>query len=160
AHLSPRFVDTGLVPAEAVDLLGTELALVHGPASLQGEYILADTDGGPGREPSFKGFYLQGSCFLTGENRNYNASEATLDRVQPRKSFLSREGLGAWEIALRLSKIDLNNEAVRGGELMNWTLGLNWYLSSFSRIMWNYVRADLHETGNADIFQMRFQIDF
>ena len=39
AHLAPRFVNTGVFPAEALNLFGGETGLVYGPASLQGEYI-------------------------------------------------------------------------------------------------------------------------
>jgi len=161
-HLAPRFVDTGEFPAEALNLIGTEAAVIYGPASVQGEYIIADTYQGPGLpEPSFKGFYLQGSFFLTGESRGYRQSEAAFYRVHPRKSFLSKAGgAGAWEVALRFSKIDLTNEGIAGGELRDWTAGLNWYLNPNSRIMWNYVRADLQNTGTANVFQMRFQVDF
>ncbi|RPJ81091.1 MAG: porin, partial [Acidobacteria bacterium] len=58
------------------------------------------------------------------------------------------------------SKIDLEDAPIQGGELKDWTAGLNWYLNPNTRIMWNYVRADLENRGTADIFQMRFQIDF
>ena len=38
-HLTTRFVDTGRLPAESLDLVGVEAAVVVGPASFQSEYI-------------------------------------------------------------------------------------------------------------------------
>lgn len=160
-HLAPRLVDTGVFPAEALNLVGAETAVVFGPAAVQAEYIRADSDTGTPLDSSFNGFYVYGSFFLTGEHRSYRASEAAFSRIRPRKSFLSRRGgPGAWEVAVRYSKIDLDDAPIKGGELRDWTAGLNWYLNPNTRIMWNYVRADLENRGTADIFQMRFQVDF
>ena len=60
----------------------------------------------------------------------------------------------------RYSQLDLNDRLVRGGEMKNFTFGVNWHLNPYSRIMWNYVRSEVEDTGNADILQMRFKIDF
>ncbi len=73
--------------------------------------------------------------------------------------------MGAWEVGLRYSHIDLNDEGISGGEEDNITVGLNWYLNPNVRMMFNYVNADLEDRagipdGDADIFQTRFQIDF
>jgi phosphate-selective porin OprO and OprP len=160
-HLAPRLVDTGVFPAEALNLIGAEAALVAGPASLQGELVRADADPAAGPNTSFHGFYLMGSFFLTGEHRSYRAEEGAFGRVRPKRAFLSEAGgAGAWEVAIRISEIDLTDGVISGGELRDWTLGLNWYLNPNSRIMWNYVRADLRTVGTADAFQMRFQVDF
>ncbi len=160
-HLAPRLVDTGIFPAEALNLVGTETAVVFGPASLQAEYVRSDSDAGTPLDPSFDGFYVYGSFFITGEHRSYRPSEAAFTRIHPRESFLSKSGgPGAWEVAVRYSKLDLDDAPIQGGELKDWTAGLNWYLNPNSRIMWNYVRADLENRGTADIFQMRFQVDF
>jgi len=160
-HLAPRFVDTGVFPAEALNLIGGETGFVYGPASVQGEYIAANSDTGLGPDFWFKGFYLQSSFFLTGERRTYRPAEAAFGRIRPRRSFLSKAGgIGAWEIAARFSKIDLNDGPIIGGELRDWTAALNWYLNPNTRIMWNYVRADLDKVGTANIFQVRFHVDF
>ncbi len=160
-HLAPIFVNTGVFPAEALNLIGGETGLVYGPASLQGEYIVVDSDTGLGTDLWFKGFYLQTSFLVTGEHRTYRTAEASFDRIRPRRSFLSKAGgIGAWEVAARFSKIDLNDGPITGGELRDWTAGVNWYLNPNVRVMWNYVRADLEKVGTANIFEMRFQLDF
>jgi phosphate-selective porin OprO/OprP len=167
AHLSPRFVNTGSVTAEWAHRWGVETAAVFGPFSIQGEYIGASLDGAS-QEPTYCGFYVQASFFLTGEHRRYKTSSGAFDRVKPLKNFREDGGLGAWEIAVRYSHLNLNDsdEGVTGGRLKNATIGLNWYLNPNIRIMWNYIHVcgdipgeSLHD-AEADIFMMRFQVDF
>ena len=160
AHLLPPFVFTPLLETSSYDLVGLETATVAGPFSLQTEYMKSYVDSVSSGDPSFSGFYVMGSFFLTGEHRPYSKSRGAFDRVRPNHAFLDGGGAGAWEIAVRYSQLDLNNRLVRGGEMKNFTFGVNWYVNPYSRIMWNYVRSEVVDTGNADIVQMRFKIDF
>ena len=159
-HLTTRFVDTGRLPAESLDLVGVEAAVVVGPASFQSEYIHNSVHQPNGGDASFGSFYLQGSYFLTGERRPYRASGGHFNRVKPLHNLGDQNGWGAWEIALRYSQLDLNDRLINGGELRDVTLGLNWYLNPTTRFMWNYVFADRVELGEAHLFQTRFQVDF
>jgi phosphate-selective porin OprO/OprP len=159
AHLAPDFVDTGSIVADSENRFGIEAALVYGPFSLQGEYMGANVDTPDGSDPSFSGYYAYASYFLTGEHRAYKNSTGTFDRVKPKTNF-GKGGTGAWEVALRYSELDLNDDPITGGELEDITFGLNWYLNPNVRAMLNYVLADLDTVGNADIVQLRFQIDF
>ncbi len=162
SHLAPVFVDTGRFEAKRADLIGLETAWVYGPFSLQGEYIQAIVDAINRNDCCFQGFYIMGSYFLTGEHRPYNRKNGTFGRVHPKKNYSSKKGggKGAWEVTARYSYLDLDDGSVNGGRLQDFTLGLNWYLNPNTRIMWNYIFADLADGGDADIFQMRFQIDF
>lgn len=159
AHLAPDFVDTGSIVADSENRFGIEAALVHGPFSLQGEYMGANVETPDGSDPSFSGYYAYASYFLTGEHRAYKNSTGTFDRVKPKTNF-GKGGTGAWEVALRYSELDLNDDPITGGELQDITFGLNWYLNPNVRAMLNYVLTDLDTIGNADIVQLRFQIDF
>ncbi|KAF1016326.1 MAG: Porin P [Stenotrophomonas maltophilia] len=47
-------------------------------------------------------------------------------------------GIGAFELAARYDRYDYL-DAARGGEGTAWTVGLNWYLNNWSRLMLNYV---------------------
>lgn len=47
-------------------------------------------------------------------------------------------GIGAFELATRYDRYDFT-DAPRGGEGDAWTLGLNWYLNDWSRLMFNVV---------------------
>jgi phosphate-selective porin OprO/OprP len=120
---------------------------------------------------SFSGFYAFASYFITGESRAYIPSEASFGRVKPKNNFglKSGSGPGAWEVALRYSYVDLNDEDVQGGEENNVTAGLNWYLNPNVRIAFNYIFAHVEDSnagtrflkeGDTNIFQTRFQIAF
>lgn len=166
AHLAPRFVDTGtnapfFLGADHQQLGGAEAALVLGPFSAQAEYVRTWVNS-PGVSAAFDGFYVFASWFITGEHRNYRRSNGTFDRIVPNNSFTDG-GLGAWEVALRYSYLDLNDEGVNGGRLNDITGGVNWYLNSNSKIQVNYVNAMVDRgttDGTAHVFQGRFAVDF
>lgn len=166
SHVAPFFLDTGVLDADQTTLLAIETAFTHGPFSLQAEGARAEVDtldgeAGPGGARSFQGYYVYASCFLTGEHRRFNPRAASLGRLIPRRDFHPAEnGWGAWELALRYSDLDLDDGPVQGGRLQTLTLGLNAYLTPNTRISWNWVRADLEDAGEADIFQMRLFVDF
>lgn len=172
AHLGPRLVETPRFHVEDVDYFAPEVALVYGPASLQFEWMSALADRPTGEDLHYNGYYIFGSFFLTGEHRPYKTSSGAFNRVKPKKNFDWKGGYGALELAARYSMIDLNDEDINGGELSNFTFGVNWYLNPNVRIMLNYVRAMLDEDdcyykgdmgdhcGDADIVQARFQVDF
>jgi phosphate-selective porin OprO/OprP len=173
AHLAHRYLDTESesgcritdARADDVDLFGLESALVLGRFSLQAEYIKSMVDTTLGGDFDFDGYYIYGSYFLTGEHRPYKLGSGEFGRVKPKRNFsLGNDGgWGAWEIALRYSTLDLNDGLIRGGQEDNWTVGLNWYLTPNSRLMLNYVHADVEHDfydGDLDILQTRVQVDF
>ncbi len=156
----PRFVDTGTFATDGVDLINPEVALIYGPFSLQGEYTHAIIDSSFLEDPDFDSFYVYGSYFLTGENRRYKTSSGAFDRVSPKRNFNGNGGLGAWEVGIRYSHLDLDDGNFSGGELGGLTVGINWYLNPSVRVMSNYVFADLDTIGDANVFQTRFMVDF
>ncbi len=173
AHLSPnRLADTRSLLTDSVDLINPEVALVYGPFSFQGEYFFNKLGSTPLNDPDFEGGYAYVSWFLTGEHRNYKASAGAFDRIKPKKNFHpTKEGWGALEVALRYSTVDLIEQGaipIMGGEQKDWTFGINWYLTPNTRVMFNYVQADIKDgnedvslpNGKVDIYQFRFQIDF
>ena len=162
AHMLPRFVDTKSFSATSSDMIGMEFAVVNGPASIQSEFTYSSANRPTGQRENFTAFYVQGSYFLTGEHRVYKSSAAAFDRVKPFRSFQPGEdgGNGAWEIATRYARIDLNDILIQGGELQEFTFGVNWYLNPNTRFMWNYGWAERIDLGAANLFQSRFQVDF
>ena len=149
--------------ADQVDLWAAELAGQYGPFSFQSEYLRSDVDTVDAGHRSFDGYYLQAGYMLTGEHRSYSLKDGVFGGVKPRRPFSLDGGLGAWELALRLSELDLDDGPVYGGQERNWTIGLNWYLNPVARVMLNYVRADINHAlygGDIDIFQSRFQFQF
>lgn len=157
----PNYVDTGDIPADDVQLVTPELAVVYGPFSLQTEYTHGFVQGDSGTEDSdFYGLYAQASWFVTGESRPYKTGEGVFDRVAPAKNFDFDGGLGAWEVALRYSRLDLDDEGIDGGTLDDGTVGVNWYLNPNVRTSINYVLGRLDDVGWTNQFVARFQIDF
>lgn len=149
-------VDTGRIPhIDNYHYTALELAGVYGQWSLQGELqrlgIRRDDgpDGSAHPDLSFNGYYVLGSYFLTGESRNYYQRLGSFWRVSPRREFdpWGKGGWGAFEIAARVSHIDLDDEAenlaggVRGGVSDNISLALNWYFNPYVRLSMNYVHA-------------------
>ena len=164
AYSAPDFVRTGAIQSDSESILGLEAACVLGPLSFQGEYVQASVARDYGSDVHFAGCYAYVSYFLTGENRAYDKRKGAFDRLRPTTEFLGRDkGFGAWEAALRYSYIDLNSHDIRGGELADWSLGLNWYLTANMRIMTNYIYADADlQTADdvAHVWLTRFQFSF
>lgn len=162
SHLAPRFVDTGTFAADEVTLLDLELAWIAGPFSAQTEWIRTDVDALAAPDPTFDGYYVTVGWILDRDySRPYNRSEGKLNRLKVASGDrFRRGGSGVWELAARYSTLDLDDGSIRGGQLDNWTLGVNWYLLSNVRTTFNYVRADLDGVGTTDALQLRFQVDF
>ena len=170
-HIGPRLVDTGRFAVDDdTKMWGLDAALLMGPLHAQAEYVMQDWDA-VGGNADLSAWGAQVGYFLTGETRSYKTSKANWDRTSPTSNYGSDEGdgLGAWEAAIRYDTADLDNGPAEGGDINQWTFGLNWYLNPNTRIMWNYVMADVSNLatgtrydakGKVDIFEMRFQIDF
>lgn len=159
-----RLVDTGAIAmVDGRELYGLEFAAVVGPWSAQSEYLLAEADQ-PGGGLDFGGWYVQTAYVLTGESRNYKPSSGEFGRFKPAHP-VGDGGWGAWQLAARLSEIDLNDGPITGGEERNLTLGLNWFLEPTLRFAFNYVQV-LEVDGGADdgaepsAYQLRTYIDF
>jgi phosphate-selective porin OprO/OprP len=152
--------------ADGFDKIGTELAVVSGPLSFQGECFYTLTDAFSKGDPDFWGAYAYLSYFITGEHRKYRRSEGIFSFGEQYYRFNPLKGnWGAWELGLRYSYVDLNDAEIKGGKERNFTAGLNWYHKRNVRVMLNYIGANVKdralssiENGRADIFQLRFQI--
>lgn len=164
AHLAPRYVDTGTFSADMAYLANVEALFTLGPLSIQGEYFHTWTDSAVAGDPGFDGFYLFASYFLTGDYRPYRKSSGVPDRVRPHNSLaFNSPGWGAWELLARVSQVNLNDGPIQGGRLTDYTLGLGWYLNPNTRMLFNYIYADLDRAGDdgyAHIWETRFQVDF
>ena len=176
-------VDTGRVGhVGSFHYTALELAGVYGRWSFQGELqrLGIDRDEGPDGSAypdlSFNGYYMLGSYFLTGESRNYYQRLGSFWRVSPHREFdpWGSGGWGAFEIAARVSHIDLDDEVddfvggVRGGVSDNVSLALNWYFNPYVRLSLNYVHAKVNnldedgmqEGGTVDGVGMRLRWEF
>jgi len=88
---------------------------------------------------------------------------------------LQSGGWGAWEIAGRVSTMDLNDQlgtatGIAGGRQWVYTAGLNWYVSGNIRFLFDYLHGNIArqvsptnavDAGSRfDAFAMRTQVAF
>jgi phosphate-selective porin OprO/OprP len=142
-----RFYDTGnLADSDHYQQLDVEGALVFGSLSLQGERVWTRVNRSALPNSTLGGGYVYASFFPTGEHRPYDTEDGEFLGITPRR------GLGAVELLLRFSTLDLNDGAVAGGSGHNWTAGANWYVARNLRFMANYVitNHDALATANGD----------
>ena len=181
AHLAPAVIG-GNFDINAVDqqLFGAETAMVYGSFSAQAEYYGSWADrSGADADVNFNGMYVAFSYFLTGEHRPYNRKTGAFDRVKPNENFFRVRaedgccytGKGAWELAYRYSYLDLMDGLTTyngAGRCGDHTIGVNWYLNPYTRIMANYIYSDVDRVVNQALVtggyiqtaMMRFAIDF
>jgi len=172
---TPRFVNTPIIDMLDYHVAGVEAATNLGSLSLQGEYTFVSGNQIDNPNLFFHGGYLEAMYYLTGEHRNYLRKQGVHGALQLHNRFFrvkTDEGIesawGAWEATARVSTIDLNSSNINGGRLTDLTLGLNWYYSTRSRIMFNYIHPFLKAQGlnttvtnsNANIFAVRYQWAF
>jgi phosphate-selective porin OprO/OprP len=169
--LQPAYAFTRLDSLDRSNFVDLEGAVVLGPFSVQGEYMMMNMSRETGDDANFTSWYGQASWFLTGESRPYSAKTAVFGRVKPKSNYTRDGGTGAVELAARYSSTDLDDGPYQGGTLDAITLGANWYLNPNTRLMFNWVRSDGESpdptednpqsaTGVVNTFQTRFQVDF
>jgi phosphate-selective porin OprO and OprP len=165
-------LNTGvLANVDNVRVLSGEAAAQVGSFYAQGEYFdfnLQRTTGLP--DLHFWGGYAQASYVLTGEQRRYNPVTASHGPIKPNNPVSwGSNSWGAWEVAARYSQVRLNDLNVFGGELRNTTVGVNWYVDSNIRFMFDWIHGNVaksNATGTTnlgahyDVFAMRTQIAF
>jgi len=149
-----RLVDTGIYDdITHQNIYGLEIAGARESLMFRSEFFRATWDQPNKKDPTFKGVYVQASWVLTGESYKY--TQGKFLRIRP------QQPRGAWEVAARVSHVDLNDEHVFGGEETNFTLAVNWYAPANQfRVMSNliFVRTDdIAGNENPIIFQMRAQ---
>ncbi len=161
SHIAPEFVDTGDITASHLDLLVIETAWQHGPLTFQGEAVGTEVSVADAGNPQFYAFYVQASYVLTGETRPYRAEYGTFARPRPKHEFRDGQGgKGAFEIAFRFSRIDLDSQGVSGGRLNDLSAGFTWYPVQRARVMFNYILANRSDAEPVSVFQGRLQVAF
>lgn len=164
AHLAPKYVNLKIDAVNRADVFAGELSFIFGRFAVQGEMMLARVKPAVSVSADFElytysAYYANFSWFITGEHRNYSPSKASFDRLTPTKN-LGKGGAGAWELVLRVSNIDLNDQDINGGEMTDFSAGINWYLNPATLVRFNYIYSDVKNTGYANIGMVRFQVAF
>ncbi len=81
----------------------------------------------------FHGGYVQVGYFLTGESKTYSPNKGKIEPITPLDPVFTfrnhkKVGIGAWEIAVKYSVVNLNSKT-KFGKLLTYGVGLNWYLN-------------------------------
>jgi phosphate-selective porin OprO/OprP len=191
------FLNTGAIDAKSAHSAGLEAALSYGPLLIQGEnFWYGITRNNPGTaaqssgitNPNFSGWYVEGSWVLTGEPHPYNIANASFTRPSPANPFHPSTGdWGAWELAARYSRTDLDydihstahytyteagtggntlaiSDAVFGGLQNIASVGINFYPNDFLRFMFDFQNVQLRDigalnnNGSYKTFEVRTQV--
>ena len=174
-------ITTGaLAGVSGAQVYSGEVAATYGPLFFQGEYFWYNVDRGNSLIPlpsvKFDGGYAEVAYALTGETRKYNPAAASYGGIVPANPLsLTENGWGAWEIAGRISTMNLNDQlatanGVAGGRQTVYTAALNWYVNRNVRFMFDYLHGDIAKqisavnAGDAgskfNAFAMRTQVAF
>ncbi len=148
------------IPASSYQLYNLQAASVHGPLSLQAEWLATSVQQTGGSAIFLHGMYAFASCFLTGEHRGYNRTRGSFDRIEVlrpviRSAASQQRGPGAVELAARFGYIDFHsrnlpldqNGMPAGTTVYELTFGLNWYLNSNTRMMFDYTAGMPDKVG-------------
>jgi phosphate-selective porin OprO and OprP len=173
-------IDTGSITGvSGAQVYSPEAAATYGSWFFQGEYFWYNVarNNLPGLPNlKFDGGYAQASLVLTGETHRYIPADAAYGGIIPANPFSpSAGGWGAWEIAGRISTLNLNDQlgtatGVAGGRQTIYTAGLNWYVNTNVRFMFDYLHGNIAkqvsptDSGDAgakfDALAMRTQVAF
>lgn len=132
-----NIVDTGeIFNTDSFTRYGAEWAMINGRLSAQSEYVLTTVERSSADDLQFSGWHFQTGFFLTDDSLNYQRGD--FGSPSPNKR-LGDGGIGAWELTLRYSSLDLNDKLIDGGEIQNITYGVNWYPVPMLRFSANYI---------------------
>jgi len=157
---------------------GTEFIWPFGPASIKSEWMWMGMDDFQLRNASndvlkeedlrFRAWYLSGTYLLTGEKK-------TLGRIVPNHPFNPFKGTwGAWEVAARYSAFKSDNDLIKEGfatgtdEAEAFTLGLNWYINPYMRMILDYEHTEFDQeftvsgetVDDEDVIIAQWQFEF
>lgn len=170
---APVLINTGRI-ADSQTSFGFEAGVFRGPFSLMSETGFLNASLGsplPGQsDPTFWGWNITASYFLTGEDSPYNPKSGTYGRPKVINPVL-KGGTGAIQLAARFDYIDLVDSGIFGGIQKTFVVGLNWWLAEHVRLMFNYSRSDISQAflvpengpdgaNNVHTFGIRTQIDW
>ena len=103
--------------------------------------------------------------FLSGASPSYLAKAGTWGKVKVADPVTSG-GRGAWELRGRYEDVDYA-ELPTGGTGHAWTVGANWYLNDYSRVMFDVIRWETDNRSGAvqgkdegTTFNTRLQVAF
>lgn len=133
------------------EMTGLEVALAYGPVKFQGEMVTASFDAthqsaGQTVIGDVDTDYFELIWNITGEKWSDAYRGGVFSGIKPSTNFKPGSGMGAWQIAARLSTYDASDMTVSGtssreqnvdkGETL--TVGVNWLLNTNVKFMLDY----------------------
>lgn len=157
-YANPILIDTGDVGGSRQYTIAPEFAAVLGSWTFQAEWTgqfltrATPTGGSNNGTVLFHGGYTEVLYFLTGEYQSYSREDGAFGRVVPRRNLQMKRGegisgCGAWQLGARFSYLDLNDKAIRGGVVYDWTIGLNWFWNPNMKVQFNYILERRDQPG-------------
>jgi phosphate-selective porin OprO/OprP len=179
-----------------------EAGFVWGPFSMQSEYAQLEANGincigikgnntctavlNRPVNPTYSGWYVDASWYLTGETRNYEASTGEFGRTKVKNPMWNGSGgWGAWYIAGRYDTLDLSDKAAAMevaygchtcGEQNTWLFELGWWQTDYTALKLQISQSHItggnfttendqkgyNQNNGADIFGvgLRAQVDW
>ncbi|MGV6851958.1 MAG: OprO/OprP family phosphate-selective porin [bacterium] len=152
-----RFLNTGYRDdVTAVNRLGSELLVSTGKTWLQAEWLNTHLQTIYSPTATFNGAYIS-MGHLFNAKRIFNTRKSKWAGIE-------NDGI-AWEIGARISYLDLSDGEIQAGRQSDLTLGVNLYLNSETRLMFNWVRAfaipdSASQNNQLNVIEARLQTGF
>ncbi|OBU49093.1 OprO/OprP family phosphate-selective porin [Stenotrophomonas maltophilia] len=130
-----------LVGTDRSTAYGVEAAGFFGQGWATGEWgtrNLRGADASGRYDLDHQAWAISAGWFLGGASPAYSGKTGTWGRVKVADP-VTRGGRGAWELRARYEDVDYS-ELPTGGTGHAWTVGANWYLNDYSRVMLDVIR--------------------
>ncbi len=138
------------VSGDKITAYGVEAAGSFGPAFFQSEYVQSTFEQPSGGDQDVNTWYVQGSWLLNGGHKAYKPATGVFGSPK-----VGDEGL--WELTARYDTIE--NKDIANREATSWLLGVNYYVNSNLRFMFNYTQGD-NETNGDETGQYALRTQF
>jgi phosphate-selective porin OprO and OprP len=154
-NLADNIVRSAQMIAREQQIVGLEALWLYRSLSLQTEYMATRVSEKGGDDWDYDGFYLMGSYFPGGYQRELKRGETR--RVKPGTD-------GLWELVARYGELDVRQNGI-GSTAAVTTLGANYYVNNDFRVMLNVKYADVagsvrHEETDGYAVSVRLQLLF
>jgi phosphate-selective porin OprO and OprP len=119
---------------------------------------------GAAYDPSFSGWFVEGSWILTGETKAYTVAAQNNEVggwAGPKVAnpfSLDGDSWGAWELVARYSDTDLNDTGYLGGREKIANVGINWYMNNMVRLGTYVQYVDVDKKSGATQFGQNFYV--
>jgi len=156
---TPQLINTGEFQTDHSSHIGFEIYYRNKSLMLGSEIVTHNFYSDQSEDHKFYGGDVVISYFFTGAVRPYNTAGSIFGFV-PVKRSVFKGGLGEIEGVIRLSTFNLNDGAIKGGQMWRLTPMINWYMTKIIRMefIYGYVILDRYNLkGHVQLFESRLQ---